>query len=149
MPGKFLDYGGKPVKDGEKDATWRTVISSILNATLPDEQLSGGGKGRCYLLTLKAFNSENPDYTLEERAFILERIKKLWGPPVVGRAMEFFEEGKEDPKPKEESKAWSLIASLESSNFSGSCPPKQRQFCDSNLWYRVSQFNPFVVLKYL
>jgi hypothetical protein len=89
---EILDYDGKPVKENEKDnATWKKIIFNALNNILPDEKLTAEQKEKCYDLTARAYAREEVEYSVEEVAFILERVKRIYTPLIVGRAIQFFE----------------------------------------------------------
>lgn len=83
-------YENEPVKDGDKDVTFKSVIFQALNLTIQDEKLSEDDKMKCYDLTSRMYARTEVEYSIEEAAFILNRIKKMFGPLVVGRANEFF-----------------------------------------------------------
>jgi hypothetical protein len=86
------DYKGEPVKDGGKDLTWRDVIYSALNTQLPSENLTNDQKMKAYQLTKRAFDSDVVELSVEERAFILERVKVIYIPLIIGRAVELFDD---------------------------------------------------------
>jgi hypothetical protein len=92
-----LDYEGKPVKDGDKDLLWKEVIYQALNAILPNEQQTVEDKTQCYRLTTRCFQTDQPDFTLEERLFIIAKIQRIYSPLVAGKAQEFFD--KQEPAP--------------------------------------------------
>jgi hypothetical protein len=89
----ILDYSGEPVKQGEHDTTWRDVIFVAFNSpSSPTENLPVDQKVKAYQITKKAFDSDTPDFNVEERAFILERIKTIYVKPlIIGRAIELFD----------------------------------------------------------
>jgi hypothetical protein len=96
---KILDYEGKPIKEGEQEIDWADVVSTSLNSQLPGEQLTAEDKVKCFQITSKVYASKTPDLTLSERNFILERVKKIYNPLIVGRAIEYFDK----PEPTAES----------------------------------------------
>lgn len=98
-----LDYEQNPVmipdpKDQtkEKPLTWREVIFTSLNTQTQTNQIPTEDKMKAYELTKRAFMKDgiNPPYSIEEKAFILSRIKIMYGPMVYGAAEEFFSEKK-------------------------------------------------------
>ena len=97
-----LDYQNKPSKiiarDGKEtgNLTWRDVIFVALNSMDPQEQMSTENKAKSYQIITKAYQTNEPDFTVEERAYIIERIGKFYSPLVYGRAKEIFEEKKEN-----------------------------------------------------
>lgn len=90
---KVLGYEGKPVKDGEKDLEWLQVFFIALNNFTQDEKPTSEVKSRCYQITKKLYDSNEPDLTVEERSFLIERVRKMFTSPLVcGRVEEFLEE---------------------------------------------------------
>ena len=86
-----IDYNGKPLKEGDKELDWRTVVHVALNSTATTtDVLTNEQKAKCYGMTLNAFQNEEVEFTIEEVAFLMERIKKVYKPVVIGRAEEFF-----------------------------------------------------------
>lgn len=92
-----LDYEGKPAKTFDAIGkeigvlTWREVIFVACNSMESNEQMSTENKMRAYRIVAKVYQTSEPDFTVEERAFIKERIAKFYSPLVVGRAEEIFE----------------------------------------------------------
>lgn len=88
---QILDYEGKPLKEGDKDLNWRTVIHIALNSKIAgDENLPKDKIIQCYDMTTRAFKSDEVEYSISEVAFLLDRILKTYNKIVVGRAEEFF-----------------------------------------------------------
>ena len=95
---KILDYDNKPVinldQQGKPNGnlTWRQVVFTSLNSIGldPQEKASEEDKMKAYAITKKAFDNVEPDFTVEEIAFILRNIKKVYNPLVCGRAEEVF-----------------------------------------------------------
>ena len=92
-----LDYQGEsiqePGKDGLATLTWRTVIYLALNQLDAQHQATAEEKLRAYQITQKTYASSEPDFTVQERATILEKIAAIYNPLVYGRAQELFEDG--------------------------------------------------------
>ena len=98
---KILNYEGRPIKESgasdSPDITWRSVIFTALNNFAQDEKPTGEIKTKCYQITKKVFDSNEPDLTVDQRALVLERIEKIYSSPlIIGRSKEFFEEAKEE-----------------------------------------------------
>ncbi len=91
---KILDYEGNPLKDGDRELTWRDVIFLSMNTQLKDEVLTSEQKEKCYQITTKAYQGNEVDYTIDQVAYILERIKKIYNPLIVGRSEEYFDKDK-------------------------------------------------------
>lgn len=99
---KVLNYEGKPLelpkeegKENEetKFLTWKDVIFRSINSVLQDEPLQTAEvKMKIHQINLKLFGNNEPDFTVTERSFILERIDKIEGAMVVGFAHDYFEE---------------------------------------------------------
>lgn len=91
---EILDYEGKPVpslnQEGELTGllNWRQVIFTALNAMDSSRQMPEEDKMKAYAITKKAFDTEEPDFDVEEAAFILKNIRQLYSPLICGRAEE-------------------------------------------------------------
>jgi hypothetical protein len=91
----ILDYKNEPIKEGERNANWRDVIFNALNSQVPGENLTTDQKVKAYQVTKKTFNADTPEFSVEECAFILERIKAVYAMPlIIGRALELFDGSK-------------------------------------------------------
>ena len=97
------NYEGKEllekINDKEIPMTWKSIIFTALQNFTKEEQnsLSPDTKIKCHIITERVYSSDEPDLTVQERAFIIERINKIIISPLIcGRAKEFFEEKKED-----------------------------------------------------
>ena len=96
-----LDYQGKPVVGGGLPGpdkklpllSWRTVIYLALNQIDAQHPATAEEKLRAYQITQKTYASAEPDFTVQERAVILEKIGAIYNPLVYGRAQELFEDG--------------------------------------------------------
>lgn len=73
---------------------WREAIFVALNSMDQQEQMTTEQKTKSYQIITKAYATNEPDFTVEERAYIIERIGKFYSPLVYGRAKEIFEEKK-------------------------------------------------------
>lgn len=95
-----LGYDGKPMPQVDQEGkpiqslTWREVIFTALNAIHgdPTKQMADDDKMRAYAITKKAFDSDEPEFDVEEAAFVLQHIRRIYSPLVCGRASELFEE---------------------------------------------------------
>jgi len=89
------DYKGKSLKQGKDKLIWRNVVFTALNNFAPDEKPTGQIKTKCFQISQKIFAKKDPDLTVDQRSFIIERIEKVYPSPLIcGRAREFFEEAK-------------------------------------------------------
>ena len=114
---KILDYEGKPLikpkgtnlecpkcghawvtSENKEDEPllWREIIHVAMNTPSRDEKMTGELSTKLYQITKKAFDTNEPDYTVDQLALIIERIKKTYNPLIAGRAEEYF--NKEDKK---------------------------------------------------
>jgi len=106
-PEEALDWFEKRedlIKTAKTDLTWRVIIDIALNSVAKGEvSLPSEKRNHAYQITKKIYEQNEPDLTVEERAFILERIGKMYPSPLInGRAKEIFEEKKEEnPKVEE------------------------------------------------
>lgn len=90
--GILLDYEGKPKSDGEnQDLTWRSVFYNALNSIAPNEVQTAEEKQKSYQLTLKIYQHNEIDLTLDDQVFILKRVEKIYNPLVCGRTAELFD----------------------------------------------------------
>jgi hypothetical protein len=99
---QVLDYEGEPLKDGDKELIWRTVFRESLNSMMPGDQFTADEKDRSYRITTICYQGDVVDLNLDDRAFLLDKIRKIYNPLVCGRAKEILEG--EEPK-KEDKKA--------------------------------------------
>ncbi len=87
-----LSYEGKPIKDGTREINWRDVIYVALHNFQKDEIPTGEMKAKSYAITTKAYNASEIDLTVNEVAYVLERIDKIYSDPLIcGRAKDFFD----------------------------------------------------------
>lgn len=86
---QILDYEGNPLDGGT--ATYRSVISAALNNLEAGEQLLAEQKARMYELSVKIFKSKEVKLSVEEAAFVKERVAKFFNPLVYGRVSDLLE----------------------------------------------------------
>jgi len=90
-----VDKEGRPVLEPIlEEMTWRKVIWLAMNQIDPQNPATAEEKLRAYQITRKAWDSAEPEFTVGERAIILEKIVVIYNPMVYGRAVEVFENGK-------------------------------------------------------
>lgn len=95
MTMSILDYDGTEVKDitdGEsnKPLTVRATIYTALN-TFMQEERDNLDKDKLFELTMRAYSADEVDYDTEEAAVIIERVRKIYNPLVLGRIKQLFE----------------------------------------------------------
>lgn len=90
----ILDYENKPIKGVNDEITlWRTIFFVALNNFAKDETPTSEMKEKSYKLTKSIFDKEEVDLSVAERAYLLERIEKMYPQPLIcGKAKELFEE---------------------------------------------------------
>lgn len=88
------DYDGKDLVEGKTKVTYRAVINAILNRAVQGEILTAEKQAKSFQITLKLFKDKEVDLTLDDRAFIKERLSNLNSPLLYGRISEILEEKK-------------------------------------------------------
>jgi hypothetical protein len=93
------DYEGKDIsetvtKDGkivENPVTLRAVISTSLNTLFQNEPQTAEEKSKIFQLSLKLYAGKEPDFTVDDLAFIKTKVGKVYNALVYGRVCEVFE----------------------------------------------------------
>lgn len=112
----LVDYKGKPIlfpssgetKPGEKakevKVTFREVVSTSINATPqpPAKPLTAEDKNKAYQISVKLWGKKVADLTVDQLAFIKEKVGEVYGPLVYGRVCDILEGGKNEEEPKKE-----------------------------------------------
>lgn len=90
-----LDYDKKILrikKDGEeKDLVLKEVFITALNTQAPGEVPTVEQKIKIFELSTKMFTLDSMSLTVDEAAFIKERVGKIYNPLVYGRICELFD----------------------------------------------------------
>lgn len=88
-------YGGEVIKgkDGKVFKVRDAIITS-LNSQDGQEIIKAEDKMRMYNLSLKVWNNDEVDLTVEDRTFIKERAVKFLTAIALGRLSDIFEEKK-------------------------------------------------------
>ena len=90
-----LDLEGKPIKDGDKDLTVRTVCcGALLTPDQKNPDQTSEEKVKFFKLALRIADDEE-DFSIDDIAILKKQIGKLFPPLVVGRCFEVL-----DPEPK-------------------------------------------------
>ncbi|MBM3283170.1 hypothetical protein FJY90_02855 [Candidatus Gottesmanbacteria bacterium] len=93
------DDNGKPARNElgmvlleDKVMTWREVVYNALESRENErEVLNAEQKIKCGQIERKLYESDEPDLSVEERAFLIERIRKtIVSPMICELASEFF-----------------------------------------------------------
>lgn len=95
------DYDGEDVMDTimnkktqkseQVSLTVRSVLSNSLNNYVPNELQPAEEKARIYQLSQKLYATNEPNFTVDEMAFIKEKVAKAYNPLVYGRIGDLFE----------------------------------------------------------
>lgn len=88
--GEFVYEDGKQVFH-LKPLTYRVIFSIALNTWLKDEQPTAEDKGKIYQLSTKIYSSDEPDFTVDDLAFIKERVGKVHNALIYGRVSDLLE----------------------------------------------------------
>ncbi len=89
------DYEGKDIlqQDSKDKLDLRTVISTAINATPmpPAKQISAEEKNKAYQISLKVWAKKEVDLTVDQLAFIKEKVGIVYNPLVYGRVCDILE----------------------------------------------------------
>lgn len=83
------DYEGKPLKDGDREITYRQLIGSLLQNV--EQGDTGEVKGKLFDISTKLYGQKEPEFTAEQIVLINERVGKFGTPLAIGRVKEFLE----------------------------------------------------------
>jgi hypothetical protein len=89
------DFSGKPIEIGEQEKTsltFRSVIETTLNSQSEAHPLTAEKKLHAFQIGVKLFSKKLDEYTLtiDQVAFIKERIGLFYGPVIYGRFLELI-----------------------------------------------------------
>jgi hypothetical protein len=87
------NYDGKPVLgENKKPVDLRTIFSFALNNQVQGETpQTAEQKNKIFQLSLKLYKDKEVDFTVDDLAFIKERVGKVWSPLIYGRVCEIIE----------------------------------------------------------
>lgn len=90
------DYEGKEILQDDRPLDIRTVFVTALNSTSIDdhgrqEVVTAEQKSKIYRLSTALYKDKEMDISLDDRAFIKERVGKIYTPMVYGRVCEILE----------------------------------------------------------
>lgn len=99
---EVLGYDNKSVPTKDEDSgkmrplTWKDVATIALNNVGPENKVMTGEQiAKSYAVSNKIYASKEPDLTVNELAYIIERIDVVYTSPLIcGRAKEFFNDWK-------------------------------------------------------
>jgi hypothetical protein len=79
---------GKPLKDGEKDATLASICVQALMAQTPeDANMAADEKVQAYVIASRIIKAGVVEVSVEEASLLKKRVGKLFGPMVVGQCL--------------------------------------------------------------
>jgi hypothetical protein len=84
-----LDEDGRPVTEPQ---ILRDLLTTALNNAAPNETLTAEQKGKIYQLSLKIWSGKEADFTVDDRAFLKERVNLIFVSPMLcGRICDILE----------------------------------------------------------
>lgn len=72
-------------------ATLRAVLVRSANSVEQGEVMTAEDKSKAYQISNKLYASDEPNLTIDDMAFLKERVYKFFTPIVCGRVEEIFE----------------------------------------------------------
>jgi hypothetical protein len=85
------NYDGKIVKEDNNPLTLRTVFVASLNATEKGEVRTAEDKAKAFQISSKLYDNNEVKLTVDDMAFLKERVGKFFSPLVYGRVCELFD----------------------------------------------------------
>lgn len=87
------DYEGNIITGPDEQVfTIRNAMNQALNTLLAEEVVTAEVKAKIYSISVKLWQNNEPDLTLDERVFIKERAGKISQPLVYGELCKILEE---------------------------------------------------------
>jgi hypothetical protein len=86
------DFSGKSIVIGDTVLTFRTVIENTLNSQSEQHPLTAEKKLHAFQIGVKLFSKKLDQYdlTIDQVAFIKERVGFFYGPVIYGRFLELI-----------------------------------------------------------
>lgn len=89
---KILNLQGEPIKDGDGDLTLKAVIcAAMLGLLQEDQNADSTAKVRMFRLAQRAVDGGEQDISAEDITLIKQRVGKMYGALIVGRAFDLLE----------------------------------------------------------
>lgn len=85
------NYDGKLIKDEKDKLTLKKVLVVALNSQDKNEVITPEQKSKIYQLSLKMYESKEPNFTVDDLSFIKERVGKFWSALVYGRVCDLID----------------------------------------------------------
>lgn len=80
------DLEGNPIY-----VTFRSIIANALNSFQQDKPLSAEQKNKSWQIMKKLYDGDEVDLTVDDCAFIKERVGLIYTPLIFGRVSDLFE----------------------------------------------------------
>lgn len=96
----LLNYKGEPIKvldankegdQEEKDLTLKDVFAVALNTIVDNESQTAELKNKIFQLSVKVYAGDDVELTVDDAAFIKERVGKVYNSLVYGRTCEVLD----------------------------------------------------------
>lgn len=94
----LTDYQGKDLTQGPKKEKLelRSVISTAVNTMnlQGEKSMTSEEKNKAYQISTRVWSKKEVDFTVEQLAFIKEKVGKVYNPLVYGRICDIIEKKK-------------------------------------------------------
>lgn len=85
------NYQGEPLEDQNGPVSWREVFSGALNATAKGEAMTSEDKAKAFQISSKLYSKKEVKLTVDDMAFLKERVGLFYNPLIYGRVTELFD----------------------------------------------------------
>ena len=86
------DFNNKPIKNEKgKEIIIRDIIAVALNMEDNDHRLTAEKKNQAFQIGIKLYEKNEVDLTVDQAAFIKERVGIFYSPLIYGRICELLE----------------------------------------------------------
>jgi hypothetical protein len=94
------DFEGKNILNNEtkKPIIARDIIAVAINTEDQQNRLTPEKKNQAFQIGIKLYGHDEVDFTVEQAAFIKERVGIFYSPLITGRINELFEKREEEKK---------------------------------------------------
>jgi hypothetical protein len=91
----LLDENNQPIIEPQ---ILRDLLTTALNNVAPNETLTTEQKAKIYQLSLKIWSGKEADFTVDDRAFLKERVNLIFVSPMLcGRICDILEGNETSP----------------------------------------------------
>ena len=91
VAGQIVDYEGRKLVEGTEPVTFRRVFATALNVFDEKEKPAPEQMAQIYSLSVKLYQGDEIELTLEEASLIKERVGKVYNPLIYGRTVDLLE----------------------------------------------------------